>query len=71
MFIDFQFTNSDFCVFVNAEKRLIIAFYVNDMLLIKKTKKTIINLKKKIKKQYKIKNMNIIKIILNIQIELN
>ena len=69
--IDFQFINSDSCVFVNVEKRLIIVLYMNNMLLIKETKKAVINLKKKIKKQYKIKNMNVIKIILNIQIELN
>ena len=41
------------------------------MLLIEKTKKTVIDLKKEIKKQYKIKNMYVVKIILNIQIKSN
>ena len=69
--IDFQSTNSDPCVFVNAEKRLIIALYMNDMLLIGETEKAVIDLKKKIKKQYKMKNMGVAKVILGIQIELD
>ena len=66
----FQFTFFDFSVFVNAKKHLIIIFYVNDLLIINKTKKTIKTLKQKIMKIYKIKNMNFIKIILNIQIQI-
>ena len=66
----FQFIFFDFCVFVNVKKHLIIIFYVNDFLVINKTKKTIKRLKQKIMKTYKIKNMNFVKIILNIQIQI-
>ena len=66
----FQFTFFDFCVFGNVKKHLIIVFYVNDLLIINKTKKTIKSLKQKIMKTYKIKNMNFVKIILNIQVQI-
>ena len=69
-FMDFQLTFFDFCVFINVKKHLIIVFYVNNLLVINKTKKAIKNFKQKIMKMYKIKNMDFVKIILNIQIQI-
>ena len=43
---------------------------MNDLLVINKTKKTIKSLKQKIMKTYKMKNMDLIKIILNIQVQI-
>ena len=68
--MDFQFIFSDSCVFVNVKKHLIIVFYVNNLLVINKTKKTVKSFKQEIMKTYKMKNMNFVKIILNIQIQI-
>ena len=70
VFMGFQLTFSDSCVFVNAKKHLIIAFYVNDLLIIDKTKETIKSFKQEIMKTYKMKNMNFVKIILDIQVQI-
>ena len=69
-FMGFQPTFSDSCVFVNAKKHLIIVFYVNDLLVIDKTEETIKSLKQEIMKTYKMKNMDLTKVILDIQVQI-
>ena len=59
---------SDHCIFINHNTGIIIAVYVNDLLLVESTAESFQNLKNKLKNQFKMINMNFAEDYLDIEI---
>src|SRR5436190_9911481 len=59
---------SDHCIFINHNISIIIAVYMNDLLLVESTAESFQNLKNKLKNQFKMTNMNLAEDYLDIEI---
>src|SRR5438034_659331 len=59
---------SDHCIFINHNIDIIIAVYMNDLLLVESTAESLQNLKDKLKNQFKMTNMNLAEDYLDIEI---
>src|SRR5438034_11502511 len=59
---------SDHCIFINHNTNIIIAVYVNDLLLVESMTESLQNLKNKLKNQFKMTNMSFAEDYLDIEI---
>src|SRR5438034_6505990 len=59
---------SDHCIFINHNTGIIVAVYMNDLLLVGSTAEFLQNLKDKLKNQFKMTNMNLAEDYLDIEI---
>ena len=59
---------SDHCIFINCNTGIIVAVYVNDLLLVESMTESLQNLKDKLKNQFKMTNMNLAEDYLDIEI---
>src|SRR5436190_1145104 len=59
---------SDHCIFINHNTGIIVAVYMNDLLLVESTAESLQNLKNKLKNQFKMTNMNLAEDYLDIEI---
>ena len=67
--INYQLINFDNCVFFDKSKRIILIFYVDDLLIFFQSVKNINMMKKKLFQKFRMKNIKRIIFILNIRIK--